>query len=425
MTVVQARTRRTAIAAEMRGIHDAANGAALDDAGQTRWAALETEATTLNSLEARAAALDALDRRSAGQHVAGTGDTHLDRMVEGVGLLDAIRSQMGATDAAAGRAREVSQELERRSGRKAQGMLWSMGGAEQRSITTTLPVAGPGGQLIPVDYRPDLFIDRLRNATRVRSLGATLLTGLAGNVVIPRRKGSALSGWVAENTPLALADQSFNGITLSPRHAGVVTEYSRNMIMQASPDIEMLCRNDMSLVLAEALDAAAIAGTGGASNQPLGILNTAGIGSIAIGVNGGPMVYDNVADLIGQVDDLNADGSATGFLMNTKTRRAAVKLKDTQGHPLGLPVVFQGKPMAFSNIVPSNGTKGTGTGLSSLIYANWADLLIGVWSELDILVNPYESTAYAKGSVSIRAMMTCDIAVRHPESFAAITDIVA
>jgi hypothetical protein len=48
-----------------------------------------------------------------------------------------------------------------------------------------------------------------------------------------------------------------------------------------------------------------------------------------------------------------------------------------------------------------------------------------VWSELDILVNPFESAAYSKGNVQIRAMVTVDIAVRHPESFAAITDIVA
>jgi hypothetical protein len=87
--------------------------------------------------------------------------------------------------------------------------------------------------------------------------------------------------------------------------------------------------------------------------------------------------------------------------------------------------VFQGVPVAYTNLVTSAGTKGSGTGLSTLLYGNWSDLLIGVWSELDILVNPFESTAYSKGNVQIRAMMTVDIAVRHPESFAAITDIVA
>ena len=360
---------------------------------------------------------------AAARPVPGTGDARLDSMIEGVGLLDAIRAQLGGTDVAAGRAREVSQELARRSGRTAQGLFWSMS-AEQRTLTTTTPAAGPGGNLIPTDYRPDLFIDRLRNATRVRALGATVLSGLTGNVVIPRRKASSVAGWVNENQALTSSDPAFDGVTLSPKHAGALSDWSRNMVMQSSPDVEALARNDMALILGEALDAAAIAGTGVAP-QPRGILNQAGIGSIAIGANGGPLTYKAVADLVGTVDDANVNGDSTGFLMNTKVRRAAIEIVTTYGEPLGLSTVFQSKNIAASNLVPANGTKGTGTNLSSLIYGNWSDLLIGVWSELDVLVNPYLSGSYEKGNVSIRAMMTVDIAVRHPESFAAITDIAA
>lgn len=345
--------------------------------------------------------------------------------MQGVGLLDAIRAQTGATDEATGRAREVSQELERRSGRKAQGIFWNMGQrVEQRVVTTALPAGGPGGNLIPTDYRADLFIDRLRNTTRVRTLGATVLSGLTGNVLIPRRKASVVAAWAAENSPLPVSDPQFDGVNLTPKHAGVITEWSRNMIQQASPDVETLARQDMSLTLAEVLDAAAIAGTG-TSNQPRGILSTTGIGTVPIGTNGGPITYDAVADLMGQVDDANATGGSMGFLTTTKVRRQAAKLKDSTGQPLGLEVVFQGGTVAYSNIVPANGAKGTGSNLSAVIYGNWSDLLIGIWSELDILVNPYESTAYSKGNVSIRAMMTVDIAVRHPESFAAITDVAA
>jgi hypothetical protein len=52
------------------------------------------------------------------------------------------------------------------------------------------------------------------------------------------------------------------------------------------------------------------------------------------------------------------------------------------------------------------------------IFGNWADLLFGYWSAFDLLVNPYESAAYSKGNISVRAMLTCDVAVRRPESFA-------
>jgi hypothetical protein len=86
--------------------------------------------------------------------------------------------------------------------------------------------------------------------------------------------------------------------------------------------------------------------------------------------------------------------------------------------------VFPGAPAAFSNVVPSNLTKGTASGVcSALIYGDWSNLILGYWSELDILVNPFEATAYAKGNVQVRGMLTMDVAVRHAASFAAIQDL--
>ena len=422
MTVVQARARRAELAAEMRGLHDSANGGALAEAAQTRWVALEAEATTIAAAESRAAALDALDLRAAGQPVNGTGDNRLDTLLEGVGLLDAVRAQLGAADHAAGRAREASQALESRSGRKAQGLMWHMG-AERRTVSTALPVAGPGANVIGTQYLPELFVDRLRAATKVRALGATVLAGLQGNVVIPKRLASAQTGWFADNTAIPTGDQTFGSITLTPKHAGVITEWSRNLVLQGSPDVEMLARDDMARQLAETLDLAAIKGSGTGA-EPRGILNTPGVGVLTADTNGSMLAYAMITELVSLVDAANASGATEGFLANTRTRKAASQLVTSYGEPLGLDVVFQGKRVEYSNLVPSDGTKGTSSNLSSLLYGNWSDLLIGIFAELDILVNPYESGAYSRGGVSIRAIMSCDVNVRHAESFAVATGII-
>ena len=58
-----------------------------------------------------------------------------------------------------------------------------------------------------------------------------------------------------------------------------------------------------------------------------------------------------------------------------------------------------------------------------LIFADWSSLLIGYWSAVDILVNPYHTDVYSKGGVKINALQDCDVAVRHPESFCASTDM--
>ena len=58
-----------------------------------------------------------------------------------------------------------------------------------------------------------------------------------------------------------------------------------------------------------------------------------------------------------------------------------------------------------------------------MIYGNFADLLIGMFGQLEILVDPY--TDFAKGTVGVRALQSIDIAVRHAESFAAMQDAIA
>lgn len=422
MTLRAMMERRSAIVLEMRSLADTDDHTPLNAEQEARFSELKAELAKLEARMARQVELDEAERRAQGQPAGGTGDARLDELRAGIGILDVVRAAMGGTDRTAGRAREASQEAERRSGRRAEGMFWNM---EQRDVLgTATPASGPGGALIGTEHRPDLFIDRLRNATRVRALGATVLAGLTGNISIPRRSASTTAGWVAENTPLPNGAPGFDSVTLNPKHAGAITEWSRNMLLQSSPDVEQLARSDLSMTLAEALDAAAIMGSGQGA-EPRGILNTPGIGAVVMGTNGGPITFDALADLQGQVDDANAGEGSMGFLTNSKVRRAAAKVKDSQGRPLGLDVMFQGMTPTISNIVPSDLTKGTGTALSPVIYGNFADLLIGIWSELDILVNPFEGGAYNRGNVQIRAMLTVDIAVRHPQSFAAIRDIAA
>ena len=82
-----------------------------------------------------------------------------------------------------------------------------------------------------------------------------------------------------------------------------------------------------------------------------------------------------------------------------------------------------GRRFEVTNSVPSNLTKGTGSKLSAVTYGNFADLLIGLYGTLEILVDPY--TDFAKGTTGIRALQSIDIAVRHAESFAPMQDAIA
>ena len=422
MRLHEIKEKRAALVTEMRGILANA-GEKLNTEAQTKFDGLKAEVTNLEGQEARAQFLDDAERRSMGQPAGN--DKDFDTECRAFSMTKAIAAQLPNSTVDAGREREISQELARRSGRNFEGIAVPVNVFEQRVMTTGLPAGGPGSNLISTDYRGDLYIDRLRNAIKVRQLGATVLSGLTGNVDIPRLKGSVTSGWVAENSALTPSDAQFEKISLTPKHCGALAEYSRNMILQASPDVEQLMRNDLAGMLGEAVDLAAIAGTG-ASNQPLGLLGS-GIGSVAIGTNGGPITWASVIDLIGAVETANATGN--GFLTNSKVTKSARKtLKTTTDTASNMvmtsPNELAGYQLQASNLCPSTLTKGTSSGVcSALIFGNWADLLLGYWSALDILVNPYESTAYSKGNVQIRAIITMDVKIRQAASFAAIQDL--
>jgi HK97 family phage major capsid protein len=379
----------------------------------------------------RRSLVEEAERRAAGIPISATGDMHLDRELRGFSVVRAIAFGAGL-DVDAGREREISQEIARRSGRQFDGIAVPLAAlrrqVEQRVITTAAPSGLPGGSLIQTTLDGEQYIDLLRAALRIREMGARYLTGLTGNVDVPRLAQAAAAGWVAENTALTPSDEGFDKVGLRPKHAGAIVEFSRNMLQQTTPAIEDLVRGDLAAVLARVLDAAAISGTG-AANDPTGILKTSGIGAVAMGTDGGAITWPAVLALVESIEVGNVGDDQRGFLGNPKVKASAMQTPKVSGVALGFvmdePDKMAGYGFASTNIVPSNGTKGTGTGLSSLIYGNWSDLLIGVWSELDILVNPFESTAYAKGNVQVRAMMTCDVQLRHPQSFAAITDLVA
>ena len=126
----------------------------------------------------------------------------------------------------------------------------------------------------------------------------------------------------------------------------------------------------------------------------------------------------------------NADVASCGFLTNAKVEAVLSKLKDSQSQYLLSPYGTElgrsqiaGRRFEVSNNVPSNLSKGTGTNLSAIVYGNFSDLLISLYGTLEILVAPY--TDFAKGTTGIRALQSIDIAVRHPESFAAMQDAIA
>lgn len=380
--------------------------------------------------EARAAFLDALEVRAA--PVAESGVVDLSEQEQrDYSLVRAINAAMTGDWSKAGLEREASVELARQMGRETTGFFMPTNLSMRAAYN--VGSATEGGDLVATNLMASSFIEVLRNKALIMNLGPTVMTGLVGNVAIPRQTSQTQTYWVAEGSDVTEAEATFDQVTLSPKQIGARSQYSRLALQQTTPDIEAVVRNDLARVMALGIDLAALAGTG-SSGQPTGILNTSGIGSVAMGTNGGAPTYNALIDLEKSVDVANALNGSLHYLTNAKVVAALKKLVDGNSRPLwssdalntttGTAGNINGYSVARSNQVPSNLSKGTGTNLSALVFGNFNDLLIGMWGGLEILPNPY-GAGYNSGAVDIRAMQTCDIAVRHAASFAAIKDIVA
>lgn len=401
--------KREQIKVEMRSILDTANGD-LSAESEQRFDALRGELESLEKTLQRREYFDALEKQV--DH----GDPVFEKEERKFSLCKAIAYQAGL-NVDAGLEKEVSQELQRRSGMSPQGILAPMSVFEVRTpdvITTTTPAAGPGSNITPVSYLGGQYIDLLRSALVIRRLGARILSNLTGNIDIPRLKASASTGWVAENAAITASDMQFDKLQMTPKHCGAMVEISRNMIQQSSPDVENLVRDDFAKLLARSIDSAAI--NGGGANEPTGIIATSGVSTVDVS---GGWTWPLILEFISKIEA--EDSTPTAWLMQpalvkslrSTPRATAVYIADGDEEPVDSSYLMNearslaGYPVAVSNLVPEN----------MCILGNFADVLIGYWSAFDLLTNPFAETSYAKGNLLVRGMCTVDVGIRHKESF--------
>jgi HK97 family phage major capsid protein/HK97 family phage prohead protease len=286
-------------------------------------------------------------------------------------------------------------------------------GRQSRGITVpqdvlrrdlTVGVASAGGNLVATDLDAGSFIDLLRNASALDQAGATVLTGLTGNVAIPRQSGAATAYWVAESGAPTESQQSVDQVSLTPKTVAAYTDYSRRLMLQSSIDVENMVRNDLARVLALKIDLAGLYGTG-TNGEPLGLKLTNGIGTENFGAT--TPTFAEVVALESDVATANALLGSPVYLMNA-TMRGGLKTQ-TKDTGSGMFVMEGNEVNGYRGVLSNQVASG------DLWFGNFADLIIGYFSGLDIMVDPYSNST--SGTVRVVAMQDCDIAVRHPESF--------
>jgi HK97 family phage major capsid protein/HK97 family phage prohead protease len=305
---------------------------------------------------------------------------------------------------------EVSEAAAQRYGRGAQGVMLPTDvlGVWKRDLNTS-----DDNEIVATNLLANEFIDVLRNSSSVMQAGARMLPGLQGNVAIPKKASASASGWIStEGGAASESEPTFSTVSLTPKNIGAFTDMTRQLILQSTPAIEQLVRDDLTQALALAIDKGALEGSG-SSGQPTGILNTSGVNKPTAFAAAVPTFAEMVALETAIAED-NALFGNLAYITDAATYGGLkTKVKDAGS---GMFVLEGGQANGYNVIRTQQATAG------NVYFGNFADCMIGMWGGLDLTVDPY--TASTSGTVRIVALQTVDVALRNAVSFAYNNDTV-
>lgn len=272
-------------------------------------------------------------------------------------------------------------------------------------------VAGAGGFLVSTDNQG--FIEMLRNRSVAFRMGARRLTGLQGNVTIPRQSAAGTAFWLStEATAITESQQTFVQIALTAKTVGAYTEISRQLLLQSSPGAEGIVTDDLAQVVAIAVDLAVLEGSG-AAGQPTGIANTPGIGS----VSGTSLQYAGILEFQSDVASANVMPLRGGYVTTPAVAallaaRSRFANTDT---PLWEGNIWDGRVAGFP------GMSSNQPAAASMLFGDWQEEVVGEWGVLEVEVNPYAN--FQAGIIGVRALYAVDAALRRPFAFSRATSI--
>jgi HK97 family phage major capsid protein len=344
-------------------------------------------------------------------------------------IIDAIRSQ------GTGMYKEISQELAKHYGIQPVGFLVPdfafarlnpLGRRDLYAGTGPTASTGTAGQgWVPLEVQNSM-VEYLYNFTVCKQAGATVLDDLRGNLSIPRELTANTASWAAEAATIARTAPSFDQIEISPSRIGCVTAYSKQLLAQSSLDIQDIVLGDILKVIAVGIDQACLFGLGPASNQPTGICtlssNTTGYNYNLLAPSvtfGGTATLGKIEQFCANVEDANvALDDTASFIVTPLTKSKLKTIPAAVNYPRYL---WEGKHDVGLGLANGYITKAMNTLVpNQVLFGKFSSLVIGSWSGLDLVVDPYTLADFGQIRVVVHAPVGTGL--RQALSFAVSTD---
>ncbi len=296
------------------------------------------------------------------------------------------------------------------------GQLLSLAAGLMQMRSLSVTDSTKGGFLVGTDVLTSDMVELLRNKPLISQLGARVLSGLVGNVAIPRVTGAPAAYALSETGEVTLTDPAFGQLGLTPKRISGGMSFSKELLRQTSLDVEAFCREEILRTLVVKKDLLCLNGKG-SEGEPIGIMNTTGVLTVTFG---GAASWAKILNFEAQLATNNADRDGSIAWLTTPAVRekwkAITKISGSQysdflweGRANGSGEV-NGYRAEVTNQVPSN----------KVLYGNWNDFVIGDWAGVDVVVDPY--TAKKSALIEVVVNLWFDCGLRHSVSMIVSTD---
>ena len=273
---------------------------------------------------------------------------------------------------------------------------------EQRAIMTATSGAGA----IATDVYT--IMDAIRDNMVLTQAGATMLTGLKGDLKLPKL-GATTAQWEGENDEAADGAPTLTCVTMSPKRLSCYVDLSNKLLEQSSQDINALIQRDIVNAISQALQKTVLGGAAGSTTQPAGIFYGAGAAAA--------LTFANIVELETTVAANNSLADGACYIMHPK---AYGKCKTTaKATNTGLGMIADGEMANGYNVLRTAGvyTKDeSGTPTFGVAFGNFSELFIGTWGNIAVTVDPY--TQATKSVTRLVINVYVDAVVRNSNAIA-------
>ena len=283
------------------------------------------------------------------------------------------------------------------------------------------------GQItLPMEYRGDILAggtqaegsvvvqtDKLEMIPFLRAnlilvkAGAQMMTGLVGNVSIPVLSTGNTANWKAENDSAVDAAPGFSEVDLSPHRITAYYDVSKQFLLQDSVGANALLQNDIVLAVSDLLEATAFGTLVGTAYRPEGLFYNPTL------VFSSGSTFAQMISLESAVAAANALKSPGTYLLHPTSvgkLKSTAKAATVAAGFIAENSQINGYPYLTSTNLP------TVSGAKGVIFGCFADMIIGQWGGIDLIVDPYTVAKEGKIRVVINAYF--DVKLRRKQAFA-------